>query len=608
MKLIEPSVELIEQEPGIEGIYKQIEVAARLCYKSEDRITEDSAKKFVDMLIKNEHCYTGESEILTINGWIKWKDYKGQKVAVVNKDLSFKGFEIPNKIIKYDYNGKYYDFPSLGIKVTEGHKMFGVHRTSSNNFYNNNNYYLFECNALYKDQNGRIKTQGERMFKTPRHCTKPLYTNPYMELVGFWLGDGCYHCSTNELKFHLKKTRKIKYLQNLAMQLGYEFVIKNNNNYVIRHSKIGEFFRNNYYKDNNKYINIENSLSSVDAHSVIVGLINSDGGHCINTNTITYTSTSKSIIDWLCVYAPIAGYTISYKGEINLNSTSINRKPIYKILLLATNYTINNDSRNKDSKVIISKECNTVYCVTVSTGIIIVRGENGIVTICGNCAMLEHGTVYMEVPIEHWREDEHEWVYMFPDKCPWISLDCDGDWMYITTNFRHILNGDVGETLMKQYLCGPTKNHEKRYTLKFTTSIGITRELTRHRHMSFACESTRYVNYKNKGLEFVKPYWFDNFNKSCDKNGYRKDGTTDMFDSRDFIDLLDSCEKTYLCAIIAGAKPQEAREVLPLCTKSEIIMTGFESDWKDFFKLRCDKAAHPDMQIIANKAKELLKF
>lgn len=55
MKLIEPSVELIEQEPGIEGIYKQIERAGRICYKSEDKITEDSAKKFVDMLINNGH-------------------------------------------------------------------------------------------------------------------------------------------------------------------------------------------------------------------------------------------------------------------------------------------------------------------------------------------------------------------------------------------------------------------------------------------------------------------------------------------------------------------------------------------------------------------------
>lgn len=121
-------------------------------------------------------------------------------------------------------------------------------------------------------------------------------------------------------------------------------------------------------------------------------------------------------------------------------------------------------------------------------------------------------------------------------------------------------------------------------------------------------ESTRYVNYKNKGLEFVKPYWFDNFNKPCDKNGYREDGTSDMFDSRDFIDFLDSCEKTYLCAIIAGAKPQEAREMLPLCIATNLVQCSFEDNWKNFFNQRCNIDAHPDAQLIANKAKELLKF
>lgn len=55
MKLIKPTVEIIEQEPGIEGIYKQIEKAGRTSYKSENHITEDSAKKFTDMLEKAGH-------------------------------------------------------------------------------------------------------------------------------------------------------------------------------------------------------------------------------------------------------------------------------------------------------------------------------------------------------------------------------------------------------------------------------------------------------------------------------------------------------------------------------------------------------------------------
>lgn len=55
MKLIKPYFEIIEQEPGLEGIYKQIELAGRTCYKSEDKITETSAKGFVDRMIKSGH-------------------------------------------------------------------------------------------------------------------------------------------------------------------------------------------------------------------------------------------------------------------------------------------------------------------------------------------------------------------------------------------------------------------------------------------------------------------------------------------------------------------------------------------------------------------------
>lgn len=55
MKLIEPSVELIKQQPGVEGMYKQVEFGARLCYRSEDKITDDSYAKMIEMLCKNGH-------------------------------------------------------------------------------------------------------------------------------------------------------------------------------------------------------------------------------------------------------------------------------------------------------------------------------------------------------------------------------------------------------------------------------------------------------------------------------------------------------------------------------------------------------------------------
>lgn len=55
MKLIKQTFEILEQQPGIEGMYKQIELAGRTCYKSEDKITEDSAKEFVDRMINSGH-------------------------------------------------------------------------------------------------------------------------------------------------------------------------------------------------------------------------------------------------------------------------------------------------------------------------------------------------------------------------------------------------------------------------------------------------------------------------------------------------------------------------------------------------------------------------
>ena len=55
MKLIKQSFEILDQQCGLEGIYKQIERAGRTCYKSEDKITENSAKEFVDRMIKSGH-------------------------------------------------------------------------------------------------------------------------------------------------------------------------------------------------------------------------------------------------------------------------------------------------------------------------------------------------------------------------------------------------------------------------------------------------------------------------------------------------------------------------------------------------------------------------
>ena len=84
MNLIKPSYEIIEQPSGIDGLYKHIELCGRTCYKSQDRITEDSAKKFVDGLIKSGH-----GSVLEHGTVYLYKFYNTKKESLKKLSLNF---------------------------------------------------------------------------------------------------------------------------------------------------------------------------------------------------------------------------------------------------------------------------------------------------------------------------------------------------------------------------------------------------------------------------------------------------------------------------------------------------------------------------------------
>lgn len=185
---------------------------------------------------------------------------------------------------------------------------------------------------------------------------------------------------------------------------------------------------------------------------------------------------------------------------------------------------------------------------------------------------------------------------------------------YITSNYRVIIENGWQDDL--QFLCLPTESHEKRYTMRFTCSRAIAQELTRHRIYSFLMESQRYINYSKERhggeITFIKPTWYDKYSKSLlDSTGHRPDGTSDMFTSEgDFEDQLRMAESCYKAAMIAGVKPQEARDVLPNATKTELIMTGFSSDWRFLMDLRLFEKTgkvHPDMKDLMQKAQKAMQ-
>ena len=132
-------------------------------------------------------------------------------------------------------------------------------------------------------------------------------------------------------------------------------------------------------------------------------------------------------------------------------------------------------------------------------------------------------------------------------------------------------------------------------TFKIICDRGITHEIVRHRLASYSQESSRYCNYSGdkfgNELTFIKPcFW-------------REDDAKYLL----WKQTLEVIEQNYLALIKSGAKPQEARSILPNSLKTEIFMTANLREWRHFLKLRTSPHAHPQMRDVALKIYKILK-
>ena len=233
----------------------------------------------------------------------------------------------------------------------------------------------------------------------------------------------------------------------------------------------------------------------------------------------------------------------------------------------------------------------------------------------GHGAMLEHGTVYLYIrrkgneslEVDRYLMNPYSRVIFrqFPN-----SRDME---IYITTNLRVLVENGWLKDL--EYICEPTEFHERRVTVHFVCDRGVSHEFVRHRVMSFAQESTRYCNYsKDKfgnELTFIIPCWLDIPTGHyaywdgdwCDIDKMKiqlPEGEHKNIDA--FLWTLNNAETHYTLLINSGWKPQEARAVLPNSLKTELVVTGFVSDWNHFFDLRArgtTGAPHPQAKELA---------
>lgn len=130
-------------------------------------------------------------------------------------------------------------------------------------------------------------------------------------------------------------------------------------------------------------------------------------------------------------------------------------------------------------------------------------------------------------------------------------------------------------------------------TVRFITNRGVTHELVRHRLAAFSQESTRYVNYGSKPIEFIRPVWFTSSSEEVHDPGMDITEQEGIF-------LISCClaEEGYLKLLECGWRPEQAREVLTNSLKTEIVMTANFREWRHVFRLRTSPKAHPQMRAL----------
>jgi len=160
---------------------------------------------------------------------------------------------------------------------------------------------------------------------------------------------------------------------------------------------------------------------------------------------------------------------------------------------------------------------------------------------------------------------------------------------------ENLITYDSAEQFIKMLI---NKGHESilehfSITVRFICDRGVSHELVRSRIASYTQESTRYCNYaKDKfgnELTFIIPTFMG-------------DLSVEAFNI--FNKGLRDIENVYFTMLDGGAKPEEARAILPNALKTEVVTTMNLRSWRHFFELRASKYAHPDIRKLAN---DLLK-
>lgn len=538
MRLCKPSYEIWEQPAGLEGIHKQIEKAGRVCYKSEDKITEDSAKSFVDRMIASGHGAMLEHGAVYLDVPNSAGDYNlvpffasnpYSRVVIRYLDDRVHNYVTTNfRVIVENFAEVYIpDILQYLCEPTECHaKRVTVH---------------FVC-----DRGVSHEFVRHRVMSFAQESTRYVGSSSVIPINE-------YNCDKSE--DIIKAYQQGFSMKNIADKSSYsEWGIRKillENNIQIRGL-------------NSKGNRVEDYFSNIDTpeKAYLLGLIQTDGNITDKKNHSMLSITQHKDFAWYIedMLLDFSGYVCNTKDR-NCRQLQIGSKTIVSDLIKLG--IVPNKVRNQTDANInilwesIPEEFKGDFirgCIDGDGYVTFFTQEKAINESCniGFCSVKE------------------------------ILIDKIIDFIY--TKFNYQCGKGRDGTVYKLYITDRNKAIEigKYLYNNFKYPFGHPKKASTW--IKRTGKSYPIANYKDYKFQIIEPIWLNNSSPES------------IFS---FVKALDKCEDSYTKLRMAGWKPQEARAVLPNALKTELVMTGFVSDWKHFFDLRCPANAHPQARELA---------
>lgn len=366
----------------------------------------------LNYLYNNKHCYDDQTEVLVrYKGFVNWTDVSPKdELGCFDPTTDSLVYETPKELIREKYNGEMYRINHGGVdlSVTPNHQMLvkTIVRVETNKQGWSDVWKLIPADELgdrsmvrYRKHVIRRKAPELDLSMFPAHDN----SRDLLRLIGFFLGDGFAarkeSTERNSINFHLKKKRKIDWLLEVCLGLGWE--VREKSSFVVRAPGATKIFRSMFYDKNGaKYIpEFLLDLEIEDAKAVLDGLRNSDGAK--HRGTWVYSTTSFQLANAVQLIALHAG--LAAHINVTPKPKKSKHKQSYRVMILSRmrEPVINQGKKNTSRE----KYKGMIYCAHTRTGILVVR-RNGKIVLSGNSTPFEMAGLILEIkaPIFVFRE------------------------------------------------------------------------------------------------------------------------------------------------------------------------------------------------------------